>query len=254
MKLKDFLSNPVGKGDATYNRRLLIAEYDSRYDKLIKAKGNEIKATVYHKVGTDEYYVHMVIPTETERDNSYDVVLQFIPSKDNNGSGRSLLNTHDVKFFCNAPSFAYSYAKVFDSNDMIVTSLKNKFPDEIFNNEPEVRNRFGIINYDKYLYFGSKYVLESRLLNRETLALRSLTYSDMVLNRRVRSLDKIMIEYKKAKAKLDKTLIERAKDKLTSYVGGSKTKSTPGTVVKSVHNVEKKKGTKKSSVNKIKKI
>ena len=37
-------------------------------------------------------------------------------------------------------------------------------------------------------------------------------------------------------------------------MGGSKTKSTPGTVVKSVHNVKKKKGTKKSSVNKIKKI
>ena len=254
MKLKEFLSNPVGKGDATYNRRLLIAEYDSRYDKLIKAKGNEIKATLYHKVGTDEYYIHMVIPTETKRDNSYDVVLQFIPSKDDNGSGRSLLNTHDVKFFCNAPSFAYSYAKVFDSNDMIVTSLKNKFPDEIFKNEPEVRNRFGIINYDKYLYFGSKYVLESRLLNRETLALRSLTYSDLVLNRRVRSLDKIMIEYKKAKAKLEKDLVQQAKDRLTSYVGGSKVKSTPGTVAKSVHNVVKKTGKRNPSSNKVKKI
>ena len=40
MKLKDFLSNPVGKGDATYNRSLLIAEYNSRYDKLIKKKVN----------------------------------------------------------------------------------------------------------------------------------------------------------------------------------------------------------------------
>ena len=149
-------------------------------------------------MNSDEYFIHLNIPTETARDNSYDVVLHFYPDGESDRNHSSILNTHSIKFFCNAPSFAYSYAKVYDTNHMIEESLKHKFPDEIFGSNPDVRNRFGVTNYDKYLYFGCKYVLESRYLNRQTLLLRALSYSKTVMDSRVRTLDRIMIEYKKA--------------------------------------------------------
>lgn len=252
MKLKEFLSNPVGKGDSSYSRQLLISALDNKYDNLIRNKGDLIKTHVYHKLNSDEYFIHLIIPTETERDNSYDVVLHFYPDDDSDRNHSSILNTHSIKFFCNAPSFAYSYAKVYDTNHMIEESLKHKFPDEIFRNNPDVRNRFGVTNYDKYLYFGCKYVLESRYLNRQTLLLKSVNYSKPIMDSRVRTLDRIMIDYKKAEAKLKKAVVDRAKEKIAK-VTGNKIKSSNSSS-DSVRQIQKKSGTSFKKVNKVKTI
>ena len=44
--------------------------------------------------------------------------------------------------------------------------------------------------------------MESRLLNKASLSLRSITYSEKIFNARIRSLGTIMNEYQKAKKKL----------------------------------------------------
>ena len=193
-----------------------------------------------------------MIPTETKRDNSYDVVLYFYP--ESNEQSMSLLNTHNVLFFCNAPSFAYTFAKVYDTEKLLIPELKNKFPDEIFGSNPEVRNRYGIVNYDKYLYFGCKYVYESRLLNRASLPLRSFNYNSQIFQTKIRTLDRIMIEYRKA----EKDLKNKEKNKIKELVdiatkGKIKTKVVDPTVksvkkivgerntVSKAHTIQKKK-------------
>lgn len=211
MKLKEFLENPAGKGDSSTNRTVLRQLLDSKYQKLVDKKGVQFKLYVYHIPLTDNYYIHITIPTETERDNTYDVVLLF--ETEEKGTRPSLLDTHSVKFFCNAPSFAYTFAKVFDENGLLIPSLRNKFPDEILSQSPEVRNRYGVVNYDKYLYFGCKYVYEQRILNRGTLSMRSIPYNPSFLSR-VRTLDKIMIDYKKAQNKLKRNKESSVKEKI----------------------------------------
>lgn len=203
MKLKDFLENPAGKGDSSLNRAALRNLLDNKYENLIKNKGDKIKLTIYHQLG-DIYYIHMVFPSETARENTYDVVVCFSPDPDIKGQHMSLLHTHNVTFFCNAPSFAYTFAKVYRNNGLFIESLRHKFPKEIYANDPEIRNRYGIVNYDKYLYFGCKYIYESHIVNKSTLGLRSVLYTPQALDLKVRNLDRIMIDYKKAKNKLDK--------------------------------------------------
>jgi len=199
MILKDFLENPAGKGDSSMtNRAMLRSMLDSKYDKLVQNK--QIKHTIYRMLNQDTYFVHPVIPTETERDNSYDVVFKFTGTVDTKSD--ISLNNYNVRMFCNAPSFAYTFARVYIKEDLMVPELIEKFPKEITQFDPEVRNRYGIVNYDKYLYFGAKYVVESRMLSKTTINIRSVSYSDLVFKQRVRSFDKIMNEYRRAKNKL----------------------------------------------------
>lgn len=210
MILKEFLENPMGRGESSTNRALLKEVMDSKYNKLVKDKGHLFKTNVFHELTTDNYFVHIVIPTETYRDNSYDVVLYFYTTETK--QGLSLATTHDMKFFSNSPSFAYTFAKVYYDEGLLIEQLANKYPDEILKNKPEVRNRYGIVNYDKYLYFGCKYVLESRILDRATIGLRSINYTPIMLNQKVRTLDRIMIEYRKAEAKLKQKKIDKASE------------------------------------------
>ena len=247
MKLKDFLENPVGRGDSSLNRAALRSMLDSKYDALVKNKDKQFTVKIYHKLNSDEYFIHLVIPTETARDNSYDVVLYFYP--ESNEQSMSLLNTHNVLFFCNAPSFAYTFAKVYDTENLLIPELKNKFPDEIFGSNPEVRNRYGIVNYDKYLYFGCKYVYESRLLNRAALPLKSITYNSAIFQSKVRTLDKIMVEYKKAQDKLKK----KDRDKLKEAIDiATKGKVRTKVINPTINEVKKITGS-KNTVKKISK-
>lgn len=198
MKLKDFLENPAGKGDSSTNRAILRSILDSKYDNLVKNK--HISHKIYKVLNKQEYYVHLIIPSETERTNTYDVVLKFTDSGDTN-SDLTILN-YDVTFFCNAPSFAYTFGYVFYKDGLLINELWDKLGKTIINNAPSTRNRYGIVNYDKYLYFGAKYVYESRLLIKSTLRLRSINYSKIVFHGSIRNLDTIMSEYQKAKNKL----------------------------------------------------
>lgn len=199
MTLREFIKNPAGKGDSSVNRATLINILDSKYDKLVKEKTIQFK--VYRKIRTGSYYFHMIIPSETERDNTYDVVILFEdPEKSHSKSGA--ISEYDIRVFANSPSFAYTFAKVYKDNDMFIDSLSNKYEKEILSLNPDVRNRYGIINYDKYVYFGAKFIMESRLLGKSSLSLRSITYSEKIFNARIRSLGTIMNEYQKASKKL----------------------------------------------------
>lgn len=199
MTLKEFINNPAGKGDSSVNRATLISVLDSKYDKLVKDKTIQFK--IYKKIRGGSYYFHLIIPSETERDNTYDVVFLFEDPKKLHSKSSSI-SEYDIRVFANSPSFAYTFAKVYKDNDLFIDSLSGKYEKEILSLKPEVRNRYGIVNYDKYVYFGAKFIMESRLLNKASLSLRSITYSEKIFNARIRSLGTIMNEYQKAKKKL----------------------------------------------------
>lgn len=226
MKLKEFLDNPAGKGDSSLNRAVLKETLDAKYNRLIREKEDKIKVTVYRVLMSNNYYIHLVIPTETKRDNTYDVVL-FFEQEEKTALTTSLLSTHNVKFFANSPSFAYTFGKVYYDEGLLIDSLKHKFPDEILNQAPEVRNRYGIVNYDKYIYFGCKYIYESKMLNTATMGLRSTVYNPKTLDIKVRSLDKILIEYRKAENKLKKNEKETVSDTVKSALTGNRKPDSP---------------------------
>lgn len=72
------------------------------------------------------------------------------------------------------------------------------------------------------------------------------------MDSRVRTLDRIMIDYKKAEAKLKKAVVDRAKEKIAK-VTGNKIKSSNSSS-DSVRQIQKKSGTSFKKVNKVKTI
>ena len=71
--LKDFKNNPFGKGVTAFNNSSVKESLENRYNSLIKnGKKVEVAGVYLHK---GDYYIHLFIPSESERPNNYDVVV-----------------------------------------------------------------------------------------------------------------------------------------------------------------------------------
>lgn len=205
MNIREYVDNPMGKGDSSIpNRKELIDSLEVKYQRLIREKGNKIEMKAYRaRNKTDDVYFHLIIPSESGRGNSYDVVFKFSDTKREHYNELSI-SKYDVSVFSNSPSFAYTFAYVYEKNGLFISQFKQKLGKEFFRNAPEVRNRFGIINYEKYVYFGARFILDSKRLNRAFLDMIARPYSADLLLKNVRKLDVIMAEYRKAETKLKK--------------------------------------------------
>lgn len=203
MNIREYVENPMGKGDSSIpNRKELIESLNLKYEKLIREKDKDLKMVIYRDLKNDEYYFHLTIPSESERSNSYDVVFLFYDDKEHSHHGELSIANYNVKVFSNSPSFAYTFAYVYADNGLMIDSLRSKLGKEFFKKAPEVRNRFGIINYEKYIYFGAKYILDSKRLNRAFADMGARPYVGTSFNHNIRTLETIMKEYHNAEAQL----------------------------------------------------
>lgn len=262
MTLAEFLENPIGKGDASIpNKSLILGALSAKYDKLTDgSKGDKktIQMRVYRTGGSDVYWFWLVIQSESERDNTYDVVFKFFDASGKNDTTKPI-SKFDFQVFTNTPSFAYTYAYVYNENNLIIPELKDRLGRTFYLDAPVVRNRNENIMYDKYIYFGARYILDSKKMNRITLEMIAKPYNEKYLTSHIRTLETIMNEYHKAEAKLkkkkraDQNHSSLARPK-SSYIGSGISKvntihaiqKRSGTTVgvsKAGHKVEKRKGT-----------
>ena len=58
--------------------------------------------------------------------------------------------------------------------------------------------------FDKYVYFGARYIMDSMVLNRAVADARSSKYDERNFNSKIRTLETIMEEYRVAENKLKK--------------------------------------------------
>lgn len=151
--LSEFLNNPLGKGTSILPNREVILNDFKRRKKNMEANGKKFPITVYNHKSKNCYYYHVLVPSETARQNTYDVVIEISPPSKITMLNKPSLDKYTAKFFSNCPSFAYTYANVMYSNGMGVESLKKKYPREILTKPPQVRNPTGVIMYEKSLVF-----------------------------------------------------------------------------------------------------
>lgn len=205
MKLQEYINNPMGKGDASLGANRIVAVNILKEKYRILTNHKKIKMLCYKASLYDKYYIHLVIPTESERTNSYDVVFEFsTKEKDKSATG---IDNYDVRVFSNSPSFAYTFAYVYAKNNIAIDYLISKKLGKTFvKQSPDMRNRHQIVNYEKYVFFGAMHIIESGVLNnRMKLDNRCNPTMMNIFPGRVRSLDDIMKEYEVAAAKLKKT-------------------------------------------------
>ena len=205
MTLKEYLANPLGKGDSSLpGGKLIIQNLEQKFIALEKKKGSLIELTPFYDGKTGDVYIHLVIPSETERDNTYDVVVRFF-----DGSGKNKLATsiadYDIQLFTNTPSFVYTHAYVYYEYGLSIDFLKDKLGKLATTQAPTVRNRYEIVSYDKYLFFATKFIQESRMMSKLSLQVKSRPFSQKAIRNRVRSATKIMEEYHIAESKLKRS-------------------------------------------------
>lgn len=201
MTLNEYVVSPLGKGDSSLpGGKLLIKQLEDKYAVLRKEKGNLIKMDYYFDPFSGNFYFHLIIPSETKRTNTYDVVICFQDPEKKHRSDLTLKD-YDVTFFANTPSFAYTFAYVYNEYGLLIPFLANKLGKEMTTKAPIIRNQYEIVSYDKYLFFAAKYILDSKLMNK-ALHLKEKRFGQRSFSAKIRPLSQIMKEYQQAAGKL----------------------------------------------------
>ena len=192
--LKEFKNNPFGKGVTAFNNSSVKDSLEKRYNELYKSgKKINLSGVYIHK---GDYYIHLLIPSESERPNHYDVVIRL--RKDGILNTSQFLSTSTVQFFSNCPSFTYSFAWVYKRHGLLIPELIEKFDNIDFKKEPEIRNPYGVVNYDKSIFFACHFLLSNmRYLNKAHLEALSRNKNIVDLYEKVRLCSKIEFEIKK---------------------------------------------------------
>lgn len=239
--LKEFIDNPMGKGsNAIPNRQLIKDDLNRRYEQLVRKK--KINVDIYKD--SDEYYFHFKIPSESERNNSYDVVLHFTMDKDDFRSDKNL-DRYYVKFFSNSPSFTYTYGFVFNLYGLLVEDLMSKYDDRVLNEDPSTRNPGEIISYEKSIYFACYHLMQNRhYMNKIILQTLAKPYTKRIILANVRTDEQIQMEIKKENNRIKE---EKEKEKRKEQKHASKKERRTQPKGDSIRIIDAK----KSSVNKI---
>lgn len=197
MTIMEYYNNPAGVGAAVIpNREAVRTDYTNRFDKLYRTKKDLFRIDVF-KDG-DEYFILVVIPSEDgDRNNTYDVVVKFVPT--DTSKSHPTVRAYNIQLFSNSPSFVYTYAYVFDKEELLVKELKNKFSDETFQ-PPTTRNPYEGISYEKSTFMAIEFILSNPYLLEKTFLNKARSASR--LNTLVRTPDKVKVEIGKEKTRL----------------------------------------------------
>ena len=211
--MHDYLNNPMGSGStAIANKNLIKQSLDNRYNKLID-KHKDFTIKVYNVKGETGYFFHVIIPSETKDDVSYDVVLRLYP-EDNDIAKDKGIKRYVMQVFSNCPSFTYTYAYVFNDYNMLINILRNKYSNMVLKDNPIVRNPGEVINFEKSIYYACKYITShAGYIQKITLEPRVKNISKEDFIKLVRNIDVISAEINKSEAR-SKAIKKKQKDDL----------------------------------------
>lgn len=239
MTIKEYIENPMGKGDAALgtNRSTIKGVLTEKYQRLTNRK--KIKSFCYTGTKKNQYTIHLVIPSETERDNTYDIVFEFTPANKEVLSAGTL-KEYDVRVFANSPSFAYTFAYVYQKHGLMIDFLAKRLGKQFVKIAPDVRNRYQIVSYEKYIFFGAMYIIESGLLAKKTLDGKVNPMGPFTFPYKVRTLEQIMKDYDVAEAKIRK---KHRKDKVAQQKIDAEKKKELTNIKSGIHQITPKKKT-----------
>ena len=236
----------MGKGASALMLSSVRRTLDEQYLQLYT------KISVKWYVVDDKYYVaHVKIPSKSRERLWYDVLLEFDIDTMRDKS-TSTINNANVRVFSNCPSFAYTYANVYNHNKDLIDWARNKYPRDIITKQPEVRNPYKVISYERSLYFAIRYVLSGGRNYKAKIDNNTLrTKGYLRITQQIKSLDEIMELYNshnkiddKPKTEKGATSVSLRDKEIIKHRPKNATKTVSKTrVTKSVSKVKKSKKT-----------
>lgn len=152
--LSGFLLSPFNrKEDLTKDQ-----QYDTKYKQFVQKNSIKLHAMC---IIADSYYLHIKVPSESQDNYEYDVVIRFFTDKPEVANA-SHLRGHYIQFFSNSPSFMYQYAYLYHKEGYLIKALYDKLDADYIDVPPEKTNSRMIKSYDKSIYFACRYLSEKR--------------------------------------------------------------------------------------------
>lgn len=154
--IKDFMYSPFGDSSSM--------DKDEKYKKLYNEFVHHLRIYIagYTVIG-DSHYIHIRVPSETQKDNryEYDVIIKFFTDKPELNKSISLREYY-MQFFSNSPGFIYRYAALYKKHDYLIKELYDKLDPEYADVMPEKTNASMKVSYDKSIFFACKYLSDAR--------------------------------------------------------------------------------------------
>ena len=270
MDIKQYLDNPMGKGAIIQGKQLILDDLNKRYEKL--KSNNEFKCEIYKDGNT--FIFHVKVPSESERDNDYDVVIELSPESksilDKTLLSDESLLRYNMRVFSNCPSFIFTYAYAYNEHELFIDYLQKRLDDLVFKSAPTTKNPMNMVNFEKSIYFACKYLVEEKDMKKNSIKSFAQRFKKKDFIASIRTQAEIMQEIKRAKLALkdekDKELTKNKKPERTKNIMNKE--NTPNDVkmikstksnttqknVKNINVIKAKKSSGNSGVKKIKKI
>lgn len=171
--LEEYLFQPFGIADSD-QEKILGPKYLQSKNKII------LKDYATYE---DEYFLHILIPSESTENKYYDVVIQFF-YPDNSVKAHGSLNHYFVQFFSTSPSFIYKYAALYKLHGYLIDSLQEKLDPDFADRMPDKTNKDYKMSYDKSLYFACRFLYEHRLslMTKSGLKLQKKVQLESLIN------------------------------------------------------------------------
>lgn len=245
MTLEEYIANPMGKNNATFNplvREAIKGSYKTKYENIMLRENGKINYYLYKDETNNVYYAHVKVPSERVEHFYYDTVIKFFTSSDENTDSGRNLEKYQVQFFSNDPAFVYTHAHTFMEHDLFINELKYKMSEEAIKREASEKNPNDSVGYVKTIYFAYLYLKQRGFLR--AISYRSAEkYDKMLVGSRIMVADaklELRQEEEKKRDKRKKLVISKDLEKrLNKYDIGDKAKSRLVTTTSKTAKVQK---------------
>ena len=249
--LNQFIENPFGISDMKKKN-----DFEEKYKKM-KSK-SDFKVNGFTTID-DNYLIHVMVPSDSNQNQSYDVVVLFF-TDDTVIKKRTTFSNYYVKFFSNSPSFIYQYAYLYRENGFLIDFLYDKL-DASHQNAPTKTNKNMDLFYDKSIYCACRLLQDnaSIMLSKFGIITKHKKSNDRFF-RDIKSFENIKMttDLKSVDKKIDKELAENKKikknssvfKKKTSQKVSSKSNTLSSTSKPGITKIKKKTGSKKIGTRK----
>lgn len=166
MSLNQYILNPALKTNALLNastRELIKASYEKKFDQVMVKENGKVQYYLFTEADKNVYWAYIKVPSEIVHNFYYDVIFKFIPTS-STGFFDDLFK-FNMQVFSNDPSFVFTYAYVFNKNNLFIKELASKMGREPLKDKPEEKNSLEQIGYEKAIYF-AYLIMRERKLNK----------------------------------------------------------------------------------------
>jgi len=155
MSISQMIQNPTGKHSAFFASRARVkAQLDAIFIKNLRKFRREFYAVPYIDDQTHNIVYYVSVPSETFYLNKvrWDCIIEI-----EYNANKSLEN-RNARFYTNSPSFIFTYAYVFNQQDLLPNFIKSKMPKLCLTQPPTIKNPVESRGFDKILYQALKYL------------------------------------------------------------------------------------------------